>query len=158
MSHRLTLRQQAFVDAVVSGKATSVTDAARIAGYANPHPRGAETVRISAVARAIEAKSAELRERAMITAASLMRDLHETAGEAREVKQYGAAVSAYGKLLDKVSPDLVDARVFVAEVPVHAQTEEEWALAVSNESGDQQSARVAAPPAIPAAPASEQTP
>lgn len=108
----MTERQAAFVAAMVAG-APSGAEAARIAGYPDSLTGSARVTASQLLAKpnvrqAIESARATattaIAEQAAFTAAGILRDLHETHGEARGASQYGPAVSALGRILDHIAP------------------------------------------------------
>ena len=104
-------------------------DAAVAAGY-KPNSAKVSASRLltnANVKAALHKFNAQADALTVLTAAYIKQKLADTAQEARNAGQYGAAVSGYGKLLDKVEPDLIEARQFIAEVPSVALSEKDWA-------------------------------
>ncbi len=101
----MTAKQRRFVAAIVRGQ--SGKSAAIEAGYS---PKSAESqasqlLKLSQVSAAIADSEVRVLERAELSAAKIRRDIYESHLEARAAGQFGAAVAALGKLLDKAEPD-----------------------------------------------------
>lgn len=124
----MTHKQRRFVAELAKGK--NQTEAAIAAGYPAKSARvmGAKLVANGNIRAELDALNAKANAAVELSAAVLKRDLYETHKEARADKQFSPAVNALGKLLDKCAPDLVQAVVFVAEVPMHQLDEAAWEL------------------------------
>ena len=123
----MTPKQRRFVDAIISGKGKRA--AAIAAGFKpnSAHVSASRMLSDAKVQAALQKFNAQADALTVLTAAHIKQKLIDTAQEARDAGQYGAAVSGYGKLLDKVEPDLIEARQFIAEVPSVALSEKDWA-------------------------------
>ena len=104
----MTGKQRRFALAIASGRTGKA--AAIEAGYS---PKSAESqasqlLKLPKVAAAVAEVEARGLERAELTASQLARDLYDAHLEARAAKQFGPAVTALGKLLDKAEPDRHD--------------------------------------------------
>ena len=63
---KLTERRKRFVLAYVGEAAGNAMEAARLAGYAKPHPEGARLLRVATVARAVDALRAPIERKALM--------------------------------------------------------------------------------------------
>lgn len=122
----MTPKQRRFVDAIIAGKGKR--DAAVAAGFKpnSAHVSASRMLSDAKVRAALSAFNAQADALTVLTAAHIKQKIADTAQEARDAGQYGAAVSGYGKLLDKVEPDLITTRQFIAEVPSVALSESDW--------------------------------
>ncbi len=107
MAHKLTEKQQRFVDYYIETKGNA-TEAARRAGYKKPNPQGSENLAKPSIKAAIDARLAELKSERTADATevleymtSVLRGEHED--EAIVVEGTGNGMSRARKIKVKVS-------------------------------------------------------
>ena len=114
----MTDKQKRFVAGIAQGK--TQTQAAIDAGYPAKSARvvGSQLLTNPNIQGALDKLNAKTDAIVELSAAKIKADLYATHTEARAEKQYGAAVNALGKILDKCAPDLAETTMVieVAEV------------------------------------------
>jgi phage terminase small subunit len=104
----VTPRQKRFVAALAAG--ATQKDAAIAAGYSekSADSQASQLLKNPKVSASLDAINAKADAAVDLSVEQFRKDLYDTHKEARKAEQYGPAVSALGKLLDKALPDLAD--------------------------------------------------